>query len=136
MAMTLLVFAGGCCQPLQALDCSDCSDAQKGAGIGAIIGTVAGGLIGDSTGATLTGTFIGTVLGYGAGNESDKEKMAAEIEAIRREINTVTIWVEGRGGYSFPVVLKRDGSGGYWGPRGEYYIRLPTNKELLPIYGS
>jgi hypothetical protein len=77
---------------------------------------------------------VGGAVGYGVGSESDKKKAAAERDALRQEINTVTVNITNSNGSISQVRLTKQGVG-YVGPRGEYYDHIPTGDELRPIYG-
>jgi len=110
------------------------SDAQTGALIGTAIGAGVGQAIGGDTEGTLIGAGVGAAGGYMIGSESDKKKAAADREAIREEMNIVTVNVTNSNGSIIQVRLRRQGVG-YLGPRGEYYSTLPTEDQLRPIYG-
>ena len=110
------------------------SDAQTGALIGTAIGAGAGQAIGGDTEATLIGAAVGGGAGYIIGGEQDKKKTKAEIDALRQDMNTVTVNITNSNGSVSQVLLRKQGVG-YVGPRGEYYNRLPTEEELKPIYG-
>ncbi len=110
------------------------SDAQTGAGVGALAGAGIGQLAGRNTESTLIGAAVGGTAGYMIGNEQDKKKAKAETDALRQEMNTVTVNVTNSNGSITPVTLKKQGVG-YVGPRGEYYNKLPTSEQLKPIYG-
>ena len=118
-----LAFAAGCE-----------SDAQTGALIGTAIGAGAGQAIGGDTEATILGAVAGGAIGYGVGNEGDKKKTQAEINALRAEQNIVIVWVTCSDGSKIPVKLRKDGPN-YIGPKGNYYDHLPTEDELRPVYG-
>ena len=98
--------------------------------LGAGIGQLAGG----DTESTLIGAAVGGGAGYMLGNERDKKEAAAERDAIRQEMNIITVNVTNSNGSIIPVKLKKQGVG-YLGPRGEYYDKLPTEEQLRPIYG-
>ncbi|MBA7682535.1 hypothetical protein ES703_90885 [subsurface metagenome] len=110
------------------------SDAQTGALIGTAIGAGAGQAIGGDTEATLIGAAVGGGAGYIIGSEQDKKKTKAEIDALRQDMNTVTVNITNSNGSVSQVLLRKQGVG-YVGPRGEYYNHLPTEEELKPIYG-
>ncbi len=48
---------------------------------------------------------------------------------------TETVWVQNSNGSRTPVSLRRTDGGMYIGPRGEYYMGLPTNDQLRQLYG-
>jgi hypothetical protein len=48
--------------------------------------------------------------------------------------STVTVWITNSNGSQTSVPLTRQGRG-YLGPRGEYYDQMPTNEQLLVVYG-
>jgi hypothetical protein len=68
------------------------------------------------------------------GNEGDKKKTATDRNAIRQEMNLVTVNVTNSNGSIIQVKLTKQGVG-YVGPRGEYYDKLPTEDQLRPVYG-
>ncbi len=111
------------------------SDAQTGGAIGALAGAGIGQLAGGDTESTLIGAAVGGGAGYVIGNEQDKKKMKAEIEASKQTAtNTVTINVVNSNGSITPVVLRVQGNV-YVGPKGEQYMNLPTPEQLKPVYG-
>jgi len=110
------------------------SDAQTGALIGTAIGAGAGQAIGGDTESTLIGAAVGGGAGYIIGSEQDKKKTKAEIDALRQDMNIVTVNITNSNGSVSQVLLRKQGVG-YVGPRGEYYNTLPTEEELKPIYG-
>jgi hypothetical protein len=110
------------------------SDAQTGALIGTAIGAGVGQAIGGDTEGTLIGAGVGAAGGYMLGNEGDKQKAAADRDAIRQEMNTATVNVTNSNGSIIQVKLRKQGVG-YLGPRGEYYSTLPTEDQLRPVYG-
>ena len=110
------------------------SDAQTGALIGTGVGALAGQAIGGDTKGTLIGAAVGGGAGYMIGNERDKTKTKAEMEAIRAGQNIVTVWVTNSDGSKTPVRLRKSGPN-YIGPKGNYYDHLPTGDELKPVYG-
>ena len=109
------------------------SDAGTGALLGTGIGAGVGALVGDTEGA-LIGAAVGGGAGYMLGNEGDKKKAAADRDAIRSEMNTVTVNITNSNGSVSPVLLRKQGVG-YVGPRGEYYDKLPGQEKLHPVYG-
>jgi len=110
------------------------SDAQTGALLGTGVGALAGQAIGGDTEATLIGAAVGGGGGYIIGSEQDKKKTKAEIDALRQDMNIVTVNITNSNGSVSQVLLRKQGVG-YVGPRGEYYNTLPTEEELKPIYG-
>lgn len=114
------------------------SEAQTGGLIGSGIGAGVGQAIGGDTQSTILGGVAGGALGYAIGNEGDKKKerarTQAEIDALRAEQNTVTIWVTNSNGSRTPVTLRRSGPN-YIGPGGEYYTSMPTEEQLKQRYG-
>ena len=105
------------------------SDAQTGALLGTGVGALAGQAIGGDTESTLIGAAVGGGAGYMIGSERDKKKTKAEIDALRQEMNTVTVNITNPNGSISPVLLRKQGVG-YVGPRGEYYNTLPTEEQL------
>ena len=105
------------------------SDAQTGAAIGSLAGAGIGQLAGGDTESTLIGAAVGGGAGYMIGAEGDKKKTKAEIDALRQEMNIITVNVTNSNGSITPVRLAKQGVG-YVGPRGEYYNSLPTEEQL------
>ena len=56
------------------------------------------------------------------------------MDAIRYEMNTVTVHVTNTNGSIIAVKLSKSGPG-FIGPKGEYYPTLPTEDQLRPVYG-
>ncbi len=110
------------------------TDAQNTALLGSAIGAGVGALAGGDTEGTLIGAAVGGGTGYIIGNESDKKKTRQEIESVRAEQNTVTMWITNSNGSKIPVNLTRSGPN-YVGPRGEIYPSLPTEEQLRMVYG-
>jgi hypothetical protein len=54
---------------------------------------------------------------------------------IRDTVVKETVWVQNSNGSQTPVELRRSGNGQYIGPRGEYYMGLPSNDQLRQLYG-
>ena len=48
---------------------------------------------------------------------------------------TVTVWISNRNGSKTPVTLRQEGPN-YVGPSGEYYLGMPTEEQLIMMYGS
>ena len=111
------------------------TDAQNTALLGSAIGAGVGALAGGDTEGTLIGAAVGGGTGYIIGNESDKKKTRQEIESVRAEQNTVTMWITNSNGSKTPVELTRTTAGTYIGPRGETYNTLPTEDQLKGAYG-
>jgi len=109
------------------------SDAQTGTLLGSAAGAGVGQLAGGDTESTLIGAAVGGAVGYGLGNEGDKKKTRAEIESLRQQQNTVTVWVTNSNGSKSPVVLRRSGPT-YIGPQGETYTSMPTEEQLRQLY--
>ena len=105
------------------------SDAQTGALLGTGVGALAGQAIGGDTEATLIGAAVGGGAGYMIGSERDKKKTKAEIDALRQDMNTVTINITNSNGSITPVTLRKQGVV-YIGQRGETYTTLPTEEQL------
>ena len=114
--------------------CGCQTDAQSGSIIGSLAGAGIGQLAGGDTEATLIGAAIGAGTGYIFGNESDKEKTATQMYALRAEQNTTVVWVTNTNGSKIPVRLARNGPA-YTGPRGEIYPQLPSQDQLRMVYG-
>ena len=110
------------------------SDAQFGSAVGALAGAGIGQLAGGDSEATLIGAAVGGAAGYMFGNESDKTRERAERAYMHQEMRTVAVNITNSNGSISQVRLKRHGVG-FVGTRGEYYGRLPSEDELIPIYG-
>ena len=110
------------------------SNAQTGTAIGGLAGAGIGQLAGGSTEATLIGAAVGAGAGYILGNEGDKKDAAANVNTLRAEQNTVTVWITNSNRSKVPVRLTKSGPN-YVGPRGEIYSTLPTEDQLRPVYG-
>jgi len=110
------------------------SGGTRGAGLGALAGAGIGQLAGGDTESTLIGAAVGGAAGYMLGNEGDKSKTRAERAYIREEMNYVAVNMTNSNGSVSQVRLRKQGVG-YVGTRGEYYNHLPTEDELMPIYG-
>jgi hypothetical protein len=51
------------------------------------------------------------------------------------EERSVVVWVANDNGSRTEVTLVKTEDGGYMGPKGEYYSRMPTNEQLKTLYG-
>lgn len=49
--------------------------------------------------------------------------------------STETVWILNSNGSRTPVELRRADGGMYVGPRGEYYLGMPTEAQLRQVYG-
>lgn len=131
MCTGMLVFAVG----FGLIGIAGCeTDAQNKALLGSAIGAGAGQLIGRDTQSTLIGAGVGAGAGYMIGNEQDKARQRQEINAIRSEASTETVWITNTNGSQIPVRLVKDGPA-YIGPRGERYPNRPTEDQLRQVYG-
>ena len=110
------------------------TEAQNSALLGTAIGAGVGALAGGDTEGALTGAAIGGGVGYIAGNEADKKQTRQEIENVRAEQNTLTVWITNSNGSKLPVKLTRSGPN-FIGPRGETYPTMPTQEQLKMVYG-
>ncbi len=110
------------------------TDAQNTALLGTAAGAGIGALAGGDTEGALIGAAVGGGAGYVIGNESDKKKMRDEMQAVRAEANTITVWITNSNGSQLPVRLQKDGPG-YIGPRGERYPTMPSEDQLKQVYG-
>ncbi len=110
------------------------SDAQTGTLLGSAAGAGIGALVGGDTKSTLIGAGLGGAVGYGLGNEGDKKKTRAEIDSLRQQQNTVTVWITNSNGSKSPIVLRKSGPT-YIGPQGETYTSMPTEEQLRQLYG-
>ncbi|MHC4638026.1 MAG: glycine zipper domain-containing protein [Planctomycetota bacterium] len=110
------------------------SDAQTGGLVGAGVGALAGQAIGGDTQGTLIGAAIGGGAGYAVGNERDKKAAEADRNAIREEMNYVSVNFTTSNGSILTVRLRKEGVG-YRGPKGEYYPTMPNESQLNQVYG-
>ena len=110
------------------------NDAQTGAVVGGLAGAGIGQLAGGHTEATLIGAAIGAGTVYIIGNDGERKKTEAEINAVRTEQQTVVVWITNSNGSKVPVRLAKSGPN-YVGPRGEIYAKLPSQEQLRPVYG-
>ncbi len=110
------------------------NDAQTGALVGSVAGAGIGQAIGRNTEGTLIGLAAGGGLGYILGNERDKQRTVEQMQVIRQDMNTETVYVTNSNGSIVAVKLQKYGVG-YLGSRGEYYSKLPTSEQLRPVYG-
>jgi len=114
------------------------SSAQTGAALGGLSGAGIGAIVGHQSGRAAEGALIGGAVGGGAGymlgNEQDKKKTQAEMSSLREETNCVTVNITNSNGSVSQVRLQKQGVG-YVGTRGEYYNQLPTEAQLMPVYG-
>ena len=110
------------------------TDAQNTALLGTAIGAGVGALAGGDTEGALIGAAVGGGAGYVVGNESDKKQTQRDINAVRAEQNTVSVWITNSNNSQYEVKLRKDGPG-FRGPRNEYYPKMPTNEELAQVYG-
>lgn len=131
-SVTILVVIAVCFGSVFVPGCQN--DAQVGSAVGVLAGASIGQVAGGNTESTLLGAVIGGGAGYVLGNESDKAKAQAERDQIRNQMKYVAVNITNSNGSVSQVRLKRHGVG-YVGTRGEYYDRLPTQDQLLPIYG-
>ncbi len=118
-----LVFVAGCE-----------SSAQTGTAVGALAGAGFGQLAGGDAESTVIGAAVGGAAGYMLGNEADKRQARAERACIREEMKYVTVNFTNSNGSISRVRLRKQGVG-YVGTRDEYYSKLPTEKQLRPVYG-
>lgn len=125
-----LVFLVGCSNGITGNPRTD--SAILGAGVGA----AAGQTFGRDTQGTLIGAGLGGLTGYMIGGQIEQQQRTQEeVNRMRGEMNTVTIWVTNSNGSQIPVRLQKDGYGGYIGPRGERYRTLPSEDQLRMVYG-
>jgi hypothetical protein len=109
--------------------------AAAGAGVGAMVGHNLGNGAGDRDKGALIGGIVGSVLGYQLGSAKDTlDQQQSQIGQIQAQQNTTVIWITNSNGSRTPVTLRQSPSGMWIGPRGEYYIGLPTPEQLKP-YG-
>ena len=114
------------------------SSAQTGAALGGLTGAGIGAIVGHQSGRATEGALIGGAVGTGAGyllgNEQDKKEAQAEMSSLREEANYATVNITNSNGSICQVMLRKQGVG-YVGTRGEYYNQLPTEDQLIPVYG-
>lgn len=60
---------------------------------------------------------------------------APAVQYVQQVPAVETVWMENSNGSRTPVQLRRADGGMYVGPKGEYYLGLPTNEQLRQIYG-
>jgi len=114
------------------------NEAQTKAVWGTAIGAGVGQLAGGDTKSTAIGAGIGAGAGYIWGSMEDKKKeeqAQTQVQSVRNDANTVTVWLTNSNGSKTPVKLTRNASGGYIGPRGEVYESMPTEEQLQKVYG-
>ena len=135
MIKQVMTWAAAATLGLIVLTSTGCqNDAQTTALLGAAAGAGIGALAGGDAEAALTGAAIGGGAGYIIGNESDKQRTRQQIESVRAEQNTVTVWIKNSNGSQTPVKLAQNGPG-YVGPRGEIYQTMPSEDQLWRVYG-
>ena len=104
------------------------SQAQTGAGLGALIGGGIGQLAGEDTESTLAGAAIGAGAGYIIGSQQENKEVKENPDSF------IKISFTNSDGTTTTIALRKVDSG-YVGPEGEYYDKLPTQKELKAKYG-
>jgi len=114
-----------------------CTASEQGTVFGTIVGAGVGAAVGDTEGA-LVGAAVGGGTGYVVGKQVDQDRRMDNLESLAQqtqfEANTVTINVHNSNGSYTPVTLTRQDNV-YIGPRGEYYMSLPTEEQLKLAYG-
>jgi outer membrane lipoprotein SlyB len=102
--------------------------AATGAGIGALIGAGIGQAAGRNTESTLIGAGVGAGAGYLIGSHEENKE-------VRQNPDSFTeIEFTNSDGTTTKVALRK-ANGGYIGPQGEYYEKLPTQSEMKKKYG-
>ncbi|MHC4169875.1 MAG: hypothetical protein ACYSWQ_23245 [Planctomycetota bacterium] len=104
----------------------------------ALWGAAIGAIIGYQSDETGEGAGLGAAI-FGVGallHQTDKmsDKQHREKKHEHEEEQEVVVQVPNDNGSLTPVVLKKE-AGGYIGPNGEHYKRLPTAEQLKPVYG-
>jgi len=135
LTVMLLAAFGGCCEEHR-------SDHGKPIRLSpiyssAIFGAIIGGIVGYQSEEPGEGAAVGAAL-FGVGallSEIDRANEDEDECHQEQEEDEVVIQIRNNNGSETAVVLKRR-SGTYFGPEGEHYDRLPTEKQLKPIYGS
>ena len=129
ITICFIVVAGS----LFSAGCQVTGDKQADAAItGAGVGALAGQLIGGNTKGTLIGAGIGALGGAVIGGQQKTNDRVNQIEAQQ---NTEIVVIENTNGSKSTVTLRKDGYGGYIGPRGEQYTSMPTKEQLRQVYG-
>ncbi|MEK6935482.1 MAG: YMGG-like glycine zipper-containing protein [Nanoarchaeota archaeon] len=100
--------------------------------VGGGVGALAGQLIGRNTKSTLIGAGIGALGGYIIG---EGQKTKEEMAELRAQQNIEMVVIQNTNGSTSTVILRKDGYGGYIGPRGERYNSMPTQEQLRQVYG-
>ena len=57
------------------------------------------------------------------------------VRTVVPQEKTVVVWLANDNGSKTEVKLVQTSDGGYLGPKGEYYSRMPTNEQLRTFYG-
>ena len=117
-----------------------CTEAQSRATEEGGASLLSGLATGDSLENSLIKGGIHGVKGWMQGSREDKRNVRTqtEIDALRsqqNQQNKVVIWITNSNGSETKVVLRKDGYGGYIGPRGERYRNMPTKEQLRQVYG-
>lgn len=119
-------------------------NADRQTALGAAIGTGVGMVLGNNLGSghddrALGGVAGGLLGGYlarqGAVQKQQADEQAAQLRALQTQANTVTVWIDNDNGSRTPVTLVKTADGQYIGPNGEYYMGMPTQAQLKPVYG-
>ncbi|MEI9896453.1 MAG: YMGG-like glycine zipper-containing protein [Chthoniobacter sp.] len=100
--------------------------AAGGAGLGAIIGNNVKGM--NSWEGALAGAAVGGLVGNRMGKQKD------EINTLKSQAHTTTIYVKNKNGSSTPVMIRQIGANKFQGPRGEIYNGFPTKSQLASMY--
>ncbi len=102
--------------------------AAGGAGLGAIVGNNVKGM--NSWQGALAGAAVGGLVGNRMGAQKD------EINTVRAQQHTTTIYVRNDDGSRTPVMIRQLGPHSFQGPRGEIYDSFPTQSQLARRYAS
>ena len=100
--------------------------------LGGLGGAGVGQLLGRDTKSTLIGAGIGALGGYIIG---EGQKTKDEIAALRAGQDIEMVAIENSNGSTSTIILRKDGYGGYIGPRGERYNSMPSKEQLKQVYG-
>ena len=100
--------------------------------LGGVGGAVLGQVLGRDTKSTLIGAGIGALGGYVIGEGQETKEQMAELRANQ---NIEMVVIENSNGSTSTIILRKDGYGGYIGPKGERYNSMPSKEQLKQVYG-
>ncbi len=123
---------------------SGCTTTQKdtavGAGLGGLLGGVVGNNLGSGSGDREKGALIGAAAGALLGNQVGKQKeknqqLENRVNSIEIESQFQNIYIENSNGSKSVVKLRKMDGGQYMGPRNEVYDSMPSQEQLIKVYG-